>query len=569
MLSKRAYFSAKKLFAAITEKQLCILLLIMVVLLQFSALPVTILEPDGALYAGIAKSMVQRHDYWNLIADGHDWLDKPHFPFWMMCISFNLFGFTTWAYKLPAILFLLMGAWYTYKFAAALYDERVARWAVCILLTAEHLVISNNDVRAEPYLTGLIIASVYHFYRSRAYWFSYHLLLGAVLAACAIMTKGLFALVPIAGAIGGHLLLQKEWRQVLHPRWLLAVLFILIFILPELYALYLQFDQHPEKVVFGRTGVSGIRFFFWDSQFGRFMNTGPIKGEGDLFFFFHTLLWAFLPWSILLYAALIAFIRKGRTAQEYYCISGALLTFALFSLSKFQLPHYLNIIFPFFAILTAQYILSLHTPKGIKFYRITQYTIIILLAIGVIVIDLLYKPVMDYAWLLLAGLVIAVYMLTARLGRKSISGIFYRTCLAGILLNLYLNMILYPDMMQYQSGSEAARYANHAVPHMPVVFYGTNSYALEFYLDAGVMRYDSTALAGVISGTPLLLFTGPAQMADLEKSGYKCVVLKSFPHFYISKLDLPFVRKATRESALEKRLLITVQSGETFLAQQR
>ena len=53
------------------EKQVWLLITATVVLLQFSALFVPILEPDGALYAGIAKTMVLKHDYWNLYADGH------------------------------------------------------------------------------------------------------------------------------------------------------------------------------------------------------------------------------------------------------------------------------------------------------------------------------------------------------------------------------------------------------------------------------------------------------------------------------------------------------------------
>jgi hypothetical protein len=87
------------------------------------------------------------------------------------------------------------------------------------------------------------------------------------------------------------------------------VVLILLFITPELYSLYTQFDIHPEKVVFGRTNVSGLKFFFWDSQFGRFFNTGPIKGNGEPTFFLHTTLWPFYPgllffmWQYLIYFA--------------------------------------------------------------------------------------------------------------------------------------------------------------------------------------------------------------------------------------------------------------------------
>lgn len=530
----------------LTEKQVWLLITAMVVLLQFSALFVPILEPDGALYAGIAKTIVQKHDYWNLYADGHDWLDKPHFPFWITAISFQIFGIHTWSYKLPAILFLLMGAWYTYRFALDLYGEKVARWAVCILLTAEHLVISNNDVRAEPYLTGLIIAAVFYFYRRK-------IVLGAVFMACAIMTKGLFALVPVGAAIGGQLLFTRQWKELLHLRWLLAFFLTALFITPELYALYQQFDLHPEKTVFGTTHVSGLRFFFWDSQFGRFMNTGPIKGAGDPFFFFHTVLWAFLPWSVMLYAALIIFIRRWKQQREYYCISAALATFILFSLSRFQLPHYLNIIFPFFAILTAAYILSLQTEKGLKFFRVTQYSIIILIAVVAVVIDLLYKPAMEHAWMLLAGVLLIIYLLLHYwLDKNTREAVFYRTIAISILLNLYLNTILYPDMMQYQSGSVAAKYANEHLPGQAVELYQVNSYSFDFYLKAAVLRGDTAAP---------VVFTSREGLVSLEQQGYICEVLRIFPHFYVSKLDMPFVRKATRDGALGERMLVAVKGA--------
>jgi len=186
------------------------------VAVNFSGLFVTIMGPDAALYATISKTMALHHDYVNLMVNGHDWLDKPHFPFWITAMSFNLFGITTWAYKLPGILFLLMGAVYTYYFAKSLYNKQIALWSVLILLTAQHILLSNNDVRAEPYLTGLIIAAVYHFYKaniSNNYW---HLLAGCIFTACAIMTKGMFAIIPIGGAIVGQFIITQQWKQLIN-----------------------------------------------------------------------------------------------------------------------------------------------------------------------------------------------------------------------------------------------------------------------------------------------------------------------------------------------------------------
>ncbi|MCK5465720.1 MAG: glycosyltransferase family 39 protein, partial [Bacteroidales bacterium] len=340
---------------------------------------------DSALYASIAKEMALSNNFLDLTFDGVDWLDKPHFPFWVTAISFKIFGINTFAYKLPAILFTLMALIYTYRFTNELYNRETALLSVLILATAQHLFISNNDVRAEPILTGLVIAGIYHYHRlvQRYRWTS--LLWASLFTALAVMTKGLFTLIPILGAVAGEIMIKRQFRLILSSRWVLSLVLICLFITPELFTLYHQFDSHPEKIVFGRTGVSGIRFFLWDSQFGRFFNTGPITGSGDPFFFLHTLLWAFLPWSIVMYYAffkkIIQNIRSVNQEAEFYTISGSLLALLVFSASGFQLPHYTNIIFPLLAILTADWIYRAGTKGEIRFYKIAQSVTIILLVI--------------------------------------------------------------------------------------------------------------------------------------------------------------------------------------------
>src|SRR5688572_13092176 len=98
------------------------LLIALAVFANFAPLFVTIIGGDGTLYASISKTMALNNDYVNLYAEGRDWLDKPHFPFWAAAFSFEVFGIHGWAYKLPGILFLMMGSWYTYLFAKKLYN---------------------------------------------------------------------------------------------------------------------------------------------------------------------------------------------------------------------------------------------------------------------------------------------------------------------------------------------------------------------------------------------------------------------------------------------------------------
>jgi 4-amino-4-deoxy-L-arabinose transferase-like glycosyltransferase len=535
------------------------------VLVNFSGLFIPILGPDGTLYALIAKTMIQRNDYVSLFDHGKDWLDKPHFPFWITALSFKCFGFKTWAYKLPAILFLMMGAVYTYFFSKNLYNKRIALWSVLILLTAQHLVLSNNDVRAEPYLTGLIIASVYHFYKankSNSFW---QLFTGSLFAACAIMTKGMFALVPIGSAMAGEFIIKKQWNALFNFKWLVAVFLIIIFILPELYCLYQQFDIHPEKIVFGQTGVSGIKFFFLDSQFGRFFNTGPIKGNGDPFFFLHTMLWAFLPWSLLLIAAIFQFLKKGVKniqGQEWYCLCGSLLTFLLFSASRFQLPHYLNIVFPFFAILTAQYLYTIRSAKTIQTIRITQAIVISLLLLLIIALNYFFEAEFS-SWYIFGILLLFFLMLLFYPGSNKNSNlrtIFYRTALASFIVNLYLNIIFYPSLMHYQAGSEAAMWINkNNQKNLPVVELNDGYVsAFEFYNDKPVTAINADGTGEIPDKKPFLLYA-PADVAkSLSANGWHVKTLCTFNRYWVSRLKPSFLNKATRSGELTTTIVVLV-----------
>jgi 4-amino-4-deoxy-L-arabinose transferase-like glycosyltransferase len=524
------------------------------VVINFSGLFTTIMGPDANLYATIAKNMVLRNNYSSLFAWGSDWLDKPHFPFWVTALFFKCFGFKTWAYKLPGILFMMMGVAYTYQFAKDLYNKQIALWAVLILLTAQHIILSNTDVRAEPYLTGLIIAAVYHFYKAQPGNSFRHLALASLFTACALMTKGMFALITIGGAIVGHLLITRQWKQLFHWRWLLAIALILVFILPEIWSLYQQFDLHPEKMVFGHTGVSGIRFFFWDSQFGRFFNTGPIKGSGDPGFFIHTLLWAFLPWSLLLFAAIFQFIKKGVKnvqAQEWYCICGSLITFLLFSASKFQLPHYLNIVFPFFAIITAQYLYNLTSPKSIQAVRLTQTVAIVFLLMVLGLLEYFFRPE-TFGWL--SGLIIAIFiLLLIFLPQKISTGIqqtIYRTLLVSSIVNLFLNLCFYPSLLRYQSGSEAAMWINHNNPVKLPVYIDAGQFHddMNFYLDAPFTEINTNS-TDTLPG-PVLLYTSADAMSKYASKGWNVKVVKVLKAYPVTRLSLPFLNKATRDKEL-------------------
>lgn len=346
-----------------------ILILICFIINGLGLLSPTSSGKDAHLYAEIANNIYLSHDFINLTHNGAAWLDKPHFPFWITAISYFIFGPSTFAYMLPGFIFYMLGGLYTYKLSKKLFEqESIALFSVIVYLTSLRLMISGSlDIRAEAFLLGEITTACY-------YWLMYYekttirsLLLGAFFTALALMTKGLFTLVTVFSGVLCLGIYQKNWKQFITLKWISAGILTLILIGPEIVSLYLQFDNNPEVIVRGQSHVSGVRWFFIESQLGRFFSTGAIqKGNYHLkhfFYFFHTMLWSFLPWSVIFIAAIINLIRKFSHFNSHiktalvFLMGSFFPTFIMFSLTSFQLDYYINIIFPFSAIIVSFFII--------------------------------------------------------------------------------------------------------------------------------------------------------------------------------------------------------------------
>jgi 4-amino-4-deoxy-L-arabinose transferase-like glycosyltransferase len=525
---------------------------------------ITLMEPDAAVYADISMEMAKNNNFSEIKLKGSDWLDKPHFQFWITAIFIKVFGINNLGYKLPAILFSLLAAYYVYLFGKRFYSSKHGIIAAIFLLTAEHIIISNNDVRAEPFLTCFTIFSLYYFAVYLESKKMMPLILGSFGLAVLLMTKGLFSILPVASGLGLALIQKKKWKEILSWQWLLVICLTLLMISPTLIAYYFQFDAHPEKEIFGTKGVSGIKFFFWDSQWGRFTNTGPIKGHGDPFFFFHTMLWAFAPWALLAYTGIfrkIKYIINGKNTYESYTVFGFIFTFIIFSLSSFQLPHYLNQLFPYLAILTAFVLLDRSRDyRFLKIHEILMMVISIIFIVLVVLLHLFYFnniPRIDVIVVLLAGITVSLYFIVHN--RILIKRVIIPPAIIILSVNYYLNRQFYPDLLKYQSESELAFYMiDEQLPADKLVIFEKLHWSTQFYLKRIIPSVNEDELSG-ISLNGLLVFTDKEGLEKLKKYGYTLNTIKAFEDFHVTGLSLKFLNSTTRESTLTKTYLVSVQ----------
>lgn len=538
-----------------------IILLVIAIAANATGLFNDILEPDGALYASIAKNIIIQNDWVNLYAYGGDWLDKPHLPFWLSAISFKIFGICAFAYKLPSFICFLVGVFYTYQLSYKIYSKEIAQLATLIFATSLHIILCNFDVRAEGYLTAFVIAAMYHIYCAMQYgkWFK-HIIIAALFAAGAIMTKGIFVLVTITSGFIVHWIVSKQWKQFVSPKWYLLLLLIFLFITPELYCLYQQFDIHPEKIIFGVTKVSGIKFFFWDSQFGRFFNTGPIQGSGDKFFFIHTTLWAFLPWAVYLFIDVFKRMKnfKPNNASPTLIVNAsALLTFIMFSVSKFQLPHYIVIIVPLLSIIVARYLLE--AASNLKELRILNYVqnlVFFILIFFIAAIAVFYQ--LDNIWIPIIFATIVTQFFVRKIKDKSLDGIVIKALCFSSLLALFLNISFYPNLMKYQAGMMAGKWQQKQLPNKTISMFRCNEFSFDFYGNTLIQR-DNELLALLKKDSLAFVFTPKKEIEKINTDSFSVKTLKSFSYFHITELEAKFINAGSRYQTLDTFIIASVE----------
>jgi len=526
-----------------------------------------LMDKDAAHHADIALYMYRHNNFANLIDRGTDYLDKPHLLFWVSAASFKLFGVNTFAHRFPAFIFSLLSVYSTYWLARHLAGRTTAWLAAIILATAQSFVMAIMDARMETPLTAFIVTATWQLvvYVDRRKTAA--LALAALSAAMAFSTKGWIGPVVAFVPVFFHILLKKQWNVLLQPRtWLFIPLFAL-FISPVLYAYYLQYDLHPEKVIRGTTGHSGLRFILFDQLFERSQgfDQGGHGRNSDYFFLYHTFLWAFLPWSIAAYAALFFWLRRliyQKKRRTTFGFAAAAFAFVLFviSFSKFKMPHYIIMLFPMAALFTAPYLrFVLMRPRGRRFYTVFQTCFAALVLLITLALNFyFFKPDTILVWI--TGLLL-VAAFVAVLFRRGAMKFWYAGIATSILLNFFLNYNFFPQVMKYQGGNELAKDFNKSgIPNGQLLLIEDQAHSFDFYTghihpivapDSFAARYPS------IGGNYFLLSRDLRNY--LSEQGFIIEPLMQRPDYNVTTIKMKFLNPATRQSSLDTLMVARIR----------
>lgn len=279
-------------------------------ILYFAALfTPPLLDDADATHSNAARHMALSGDWVTLQVNGIRYLEKAPLPYWLVALSFRVFGFNTFAAHLPEAVAVLLLVLLGYRWAAEAFDLRTAFYTGLGTLTATGVFLFTRVFIPEVLLSLFLCAALYLFLGAltvpgrdarRAYgmWTA---------LALAVLTKGLVAIVFFGGTVLLYLALTGSWRQWRRLRPGTGVLLLLGIAAPWHVLAGLRNSHGPN-------GHGFFWYYFVNEHVLRFLGRREPRDYNKLpaalYWTLH-LVWLF-PWSLFVPVGLLLAFRRLR-----------------------------------------------------------------------------------------------------------------------------------------------------------------------------------------------------------------------------------------------------------------
>ena len=342
--------------AAHTQNQFIVLLVAALIFLGCILSPPSLMDDVDGTQAQIARTMLDSGDWVTPRIDGIAYLEKPPLKYWLIAISYAIFGVNDWAARIPIALSAVLLCWLTAQLGAWAFGARAGIYAGLCLTTCVGLFLFTRVLISDVMLTLAITLAIWSFLRAldeaEPHPRRWAVLMWAALGT-GLLIKGLIAIMfPVAVGVlfllfERRLLDRKAWNR-LQP---LAGTVLLLAIAAPWHVLatlrnppYFDLTLHSE-----RGSYHGFFWFYFINEhllrylglrYPRDYNTVP-----RLYFWLLHLVWLF-PWSVYLPAVWkLDFARQdraGRTRRLALIWIGVVLLFFTFSTTQeyYSMPCY-------------------------------------------------------------------------------------------------------------------------------------------------------------------------------------------------------------------------------------
>ncbi|CAL2077113.1 ArnT family glycosyltransferase [Tenacibaculum dicentrarchi] len=524
----------------------------------FIGMFIPLMANDSAQHATMGMRMFLSDNFAELLKGENPYLDKPHMHFWLAGLSFKIFGLHQWAYRIPSILATIIGAYSVFQLTKKLYDKSVAHYGSLIFLTSQSIILANHDVRTDAILTGATIFAIWQLFEYVSTKKTVNIVLGAIAMGISFSTKGFYGVAIIVFAIFSQIIYTKKYKVLFSYKILLAFLVFFLSITPVLYAYYIQF------------GWEGVEFILWKQNVNRATAKGFNQSSPDYFFFFHSLLWVFLPWAFLMYYGMFYQLKKWiknnckkTSGIEFLTIGSVLITLLIISFSKFKLPHYLNPLLPLLAVFTAGILYNLKKDTQQKTLKIFTGIVYFLTSLIVIISFLLLFFTFNTPNILiiLVSFILLLFLLLSIFKNEDFPNkIVINSVLLMILVNFILNSYFYPELLEYQGGIKIAEIVNKndSINLDDVFLYEDDiCWIFDFYTQRNTPHLTKQTLKKMDKEVWLLIRN--VSLETIKEDGFVISEKYEVNHFRVTRLNLKFLNPKTRASKLRKIYLLKIK----------
>lgn len=324
--------------------------------------PPSLMDDVDAVQAQIARNMLGSGDWVTARLDGVPYLEKPPLLYWMIAISYKIFGVHDWAARIPVALSAIALCWTTAAFSLWAFGKRAGFYAGLCMSTCIGLFLFTRILLPDAMLTFSIALALWALLRALDEEERHPRAWAAVMAASlavGLLLKSLIGIVFPVGAAVLYLLITRQlfvartWRRL---RPFSGLVIILLIAAPWH---ILATIRNPPYFSFTMKSIPGEYhgfwwFFFINEQLLRFLNLRYPRDYDTVprtLFWLFNLAWLF-PWSVYLPAAFKLSYRPvdraGRTRLMALCWIAFVMVFFTFSTTQ---EYYSMPIYPAMALL--------------------------------------------------------------------------------------------------------------------------------------------------------------------------------------------------------------------------
>jgi 4-amino-4-deoxy-L-arabinose transferase-like glycosyltransferase len=257
-------------------------------------------DVDEPRYAEAAREMIESNNWITPYFNYEVRFDKPVFFYWLIAISYKIFGVSEFAARLPSAIMASLIVFAVFFFGRHFINRKYGFISALVTVSAIEMIglarMSITDMTLSAFITFMLMTGFIAAHtpepNKKYWWYAFYIFMGL-----GALTKGPVAPAMAVIVLGPYFLLTGKFIEVLKTCRLLTGFLLFLLVAAPWYILVIM-----------ENGQAYIDQFFLTDNLKRFTST--VSGhKGPIYFFLIVVAVGFIPWSTYLPYALYKYLQ--------------------------------------------------------------------------------------------------------------------------------------------------------------------------------------------------------------------------------------------------------------------